>query len=87
MRPTISNIPENSIKKAKRIAWTVVCCIPIVIIFGYLTREVITSNALQIICFAVIFGIAVLIEELIYNKKQKEIEQKHKDNQHKDVFK
>lgn len=87
MRPTITNIPENSIKKVKRIAWTIVCCIPIVVAFGYLTRNVITENALQILCFVIIFGTAVLIEELIYSKRQKKLEAKKKDNKQKDVFK
>ena len=87
MRQTISTIPENTIKRVKRIALAIVFCIPVVIAFGYITRNVITSNALQIICFMVIFGLGVLIEETIYYKKQKKLEEKQKNNKPKDVFK
>ena len=87
MRPTITNIPENTIKKVKRIAWTIVCCIPVIVAFGYLTRNVITENSLQILCFVIIFGLAVLIEELIYSKRQKKLEAKKNTNKQNDVFK
>ena len=87
MRLTIGNVPENVMKRVKRIALTIVFCIPVIIIFGYLTRNVITSNALQILCFVVIFGLAVLIVELIYSKRQKNIEQRKVENNNKDVFK
>lgn len=87
MRKTINDTPENTIKRVKRIAWTIVFTIPLIIVFGYLTRNVITSNAVQVICFTVIFGLVVLIEELIYNKRQKKIEEKRKSNSNVDVFK
>ena len=74
-------------KTVKRIALTIVFTIPVIIAFGYLTRNVITSNALQIICFAAIFGLAVLIVELIYAKRQKRVEQRKVENKNKDVFK
>ncbi|MBQ9795478.1 MAG: hypothetical protein IJW36_00755 [Clostridia bacterium] len=76
---------KNAIKVIKRIAITILCCIPIMIIFGYLTRKVITSNIVQIFCFMLIMGIAVAVEEVIARAKEKakseEIETK------KDVFK
>ncbi len=75
---------ENGMKVAKRIAITMLCCVPFLIIFAYLTRNVITSNGLQILCFVLIMGVAVLIEELIARRKKKnkvEVEDK------KDVFK
>ena len=75
---------ENGMKVAKRIAITMICCVPFLIIFAYLTRNVITSNGLQILCFVLIMGVAVLIEELIARRKKKnkvEVEDK------KDVFK
>ena len=76
---------KNMMKVAKRIAITILCCVPIIIIFGYLTRNVITSNTLQILCFTLIMGVAVTIVEVIArakeNKKEQEIETKR------DVFK
>lgn len=87
MRDTINNTPENTIKKAKRIALTMIFCVPLVVVFGYLTRNVITNNVVTIICFMAIFGVVVLIEELLYNRHQKKIEEKRKTNKSKDVFK
>lgn len=75
---------ENGMKVAKRIAITMLCCVPFLIIFAYLTKNVITSNGLQILCFVLIMGAVVLIEELIARRKKKnkvEVEDK------KDVFK
>ena len=76
---------KNIMKVAKRIAITILCCIPIVIVFGYLTRNIITSDALQIICFTLIMGVAVAVVEIIARAKEKakseEIETKR------DVFK
>ena len=75
---------ENGMKVAERIAITMLCCVPFLIIFAYLTRNVITSNGLQILCFVLIMGVVVLIEELIARRKKKnkvEVEDK------KDVFK
>ena len=76
---------KNNMKVANRIAITILCCIPIVIVFGYLTRNIITSDALQIICFTLIMGVAVAVVEIIARAKEKakseEIETKR------DVFK
>lgn len=76
----------NSIMKvAKRIAITVLCCVPVMIIFGYLTRNVIKSNALQIVCFMLIMGTVVLIKELAVRAKEKR--QKEEIETKRDVFK
>ena len=76
---------NNMMKVAKRIAITILCCVPVMIIFGYLTRNVIKSNALQIVCFMLIMGVAVAVVEVIARAKEKakseEIETKR------DVFK
>ncbi|MBQ8615629.1 MAG: hypothetical protein IJ415_03585 [Clostridia bacterium] len=76
---------KSALKVAKRIAITVLCCVPIMIVFGYLTRNVITSNVLQIVCFMLIMGVAVAVVEVIARAKEKakaeEIETKR------DVFK
>ena len=63
---------KNMMKVAKRIAITVLCCVPVIIIFGYLTRNVITANWLQILCFTSIMGVAVLIEEIVVRSKEKQ---------------
>ena len=76
---------KNIMKVAKRIAITILCCVPIMILFGYFTRNIIKSNGVQIICFMLIMGIAVAVVELIARAKEKakaeEIETKR------DVFK
>ena len=46
-------------KVAKRIAITMLCCVPVLIAFAYLTRKVITSSALQIVCFVLIMGVVI----------------------------
>ena len=76
---------KNVIKVAKRIAITILCCIPVCGVFSYFTRNVIKADALQILCFVAIMGIAVAIVEVVARAKEKakleEIETK------KDVFK
>ena len=76
---------KNAIKVAKRIAITMLCCVPIMIVFGYLTRKVITSNALQIVCFMLIMGVAVTIVEVVARAKEKQKEQDLETKR--DVFK
>ncbi len=76
---------KEALKTAKRIAITMLCCIPVLVIFAYLTRKVITSNAVQILCFILIMGVVVLIEEIVYRKSQKKKEQNRKNTT--DVFK
>ena len=76
---------NNIVKVAKRIAITILCCVPVIIIFGYLTRNIITSDALQIVCFMLIMGIAVAIVEVVARAKEKK--QKEEVKTKKDVFK
>ncbi len=76
---------KNIMKVAKRIAITILCCIPVIIIFGYLTRNIITSDALQIVCFTLIMGVAVAVEEVIVRAKEKR--QKEEVETKRDVFK
>ena len=61
---------QRIIKRGKRIAITMLCCLPALIIFGYLTRNIITSNAAQVAIYVAVMGIAVLIVELVMKKKQ-----------------
>lgn len=80
-----NEIYQNLLKRTKRIALTIVCCIPVLIIFAYLTRYYITSRALKIICFMIIMAVAVAIVEVISSKRQKK--QEAKKLFEKDVFK
>ena len=81
----IDNRFQGAFKVAKRIAITILCCIPVMILFGYFTRNIIKSNGVQIVCFMLILGIAVAVEEVIARAKEKakaeEVETKR------DVFK
>lgn len=74
MRKTRQEAYREVLKNAKRIALTILCCLPVLIIFGYLTREIITNSAIQILIFVLFMGAVVLIEELIHwrNKKKKQ---------------
>ena len=67
MRPINQPNPvfKAAMKVAKRIAITVLCCIPVMIIFAYLTRFVITQSWLQILCFMLIMSVAIVCEEII----------------------
>lgn len=83
MQNNHNDVYGNSIKVAKRIAITMLCCLPFLIIFAYFMRNVIKSNGLQILCFIIIMGLVVLIEELIVRHKNKN----KVDIEDKDVFK
>jgi len=74
----------QAMKVAKRIALTIACCIPVLIIFAYLTRNVITSNALQILIFMAFMGTVVAIEEVIAGKREKNKKEQVIENR--DVF-
>ena len=75
MRPTNDTF-KNIMKVGKRIGITILICIPIMVSFGYLTRNVITADWVQILCFMAIMAVAVTIEELIsrYREKKKKVE-------------
>ena len=76
---------KNIMKVAKRIAITVLCCIPALIIFAYLLRDVIKSDWLQVLCFMLIMGVAVAIVEVVARAKEKK--QKEEIETKRDVFK
>lgn len=87
MRKNQQEITQNIMKVGKRIAITILCCVPFLIAIGYLLRNVITSNAVQILLFMLIMGIAVLIEELIARKSERRKQAKIELEGDKDVFK
>lgn len=71
-------------KVGKRIAITVVCCIPVLLVFGYLTKDVL-NNALQIVCFMLIMAVAVAVVEVVARTREKK--QKETIETERDVFK
>ncbi|MBQ8615662.1 MAG: hypothetical protein IJ415_03760, partial [Clostridia bacterium] len=73
MRNTINknDAYKNVVKVVKRIAITIFCCVPVMILFGYFTRNVITSDVVQVLCFMLIMGTAVAVVELIARAKEK----------------
>ena len=84
MRPNQYDASARIMKVGKRIAITIVVCVPFLIVFAYLTRNLIKSSAIQIVCFMLIMGIVVLIEELISRKREKI--KKETQIERKDVF-
>lgn len=85
MRDNRDEVYDNAMKVAKRIAITMLCCVPFLLVFAYLMRNVITSSGLQIFIFVLIMGVAVLIEELIVRRKKRRESKVEEDK--KDVFK
>ena len=78
-----NEVYRNTLKVAKRIAITILCCIPILIFFGYFTRNIITNRVLRIVCFMIIMGVVVAVEEVIVRAKEKQ----KQEVETKDVFK
>ena len=89
MRKVVNNNEQykNIMKVAKRIAITILCCVPVLIVFAYLTRRVITSNAVQIICFMAIMSGAVICEEVIVRAKEAKQKEQEMVEPKRDVFK
>ena len=78
---------KKAMKVAKRIAITMLCCFPVLLVFGYLTRNIITSDFWQIFCFVIIMAVAVAIEEVIVREKEKKKAEQDKFETKRDVFK
>ena len=68
-------------KLVKRISITILCCIPFILIFAYLTRNVITSDAAQIVCFIAIMGGALRLLSQLQEQERRKRQNKHKLNQ------
>ena len=88
MRIDRSEAYRKALKVGKRIAITLLLCIPCLVLLAYYTRNVITENWAQILLFIVIMGFVVTIEELVVKRKEqkKEEEEIIKEPQE-DVFK
>ncbi len=78
---------NKAMKVAKRIAITLLCCVPVLIVFAYLTRNIITSNFWQIFIFIVFMGLVVLVEELIARARIKRKQAQIDLGLKKDIFK
>ena len=76
---------NNAMKVGKRIAITILVCIPFLILFAYFTKDIITSNVAQVLIFIAVMGVAVLLEEIIVRKREKA--KKETEIEKKDVFK
>ena len=87
MRNNRDEAVQNIMKVAKRIAIAILISLPVCILFGYFTRNIIKSNFLQIVCFMVIMGLGVLIEELIAKRKEQKKQAEEIIKPKKDVFK
>ena len=87
MRKDQTDVLNRFMKVGKRIAITILCCIPFLILFSYLTRNVITSDFVQILIFVLIMGSAVLVEELVVRSREKKKKREAVLETKKDVFK
>ena len=83
-QPTQQEFINNAMKVGKRIALTVLICIPFLILFAYLTKDIITSDVAQVLIFIAVMGVAVLLEEIIVRKREKQ--KKEMQIEKKDVF-
>lgn len=82
-----NEIKQNAMKVAKRVTITILICLPFLLLFGYLTRNVITQNWLQILINTFVLAVAVVIEEAITRKKERIRQGKEFLEGKKDVFK
>ncbi len=85
-QPSQNNNMQGIMKVGKRVAITILVCVPILIVFGYLTRNVL-NDALQVVSFMLIMGIAVLIEEIVARKIESKKLAKSILEKNEDVFK
>lgn len=77
---------NNAKKVAKRITITMFACIPILVLFGYFTRNIITNRALIILSFVGIMGLAISLVEIIVRHKEKKKSKEPIIETKKDVF-
>lgn len=73
-------------KTIKRYAITVLCCLPILILVGFLLGENI-NRVLRIFIFSLILVVAVLVEEYIHAKIKSKNDNTVIKEKHEDVFK
>lgn len=88
MRPinTRNEMYKKILKVGKRVAITILCCLPFIILFAYLMRDKLTSNFWQIFIFVCFMAIVVFVEEIIARAREKKKQAEVLDTK-KDVFK
>ncbi len=88
MRPinTRNEMYKKILKVGKRVAITILCCLPFIILFAYLMRDKLTSNFWQIFIFVCFMAIVVFVEEIIARNREKKKQAEVLDTK-KDVFK
>lgn len=84
MRPN-NDAVKRIYKRAKRIAITVLICLPFLIVLAYLLRNIVTHNWMQILMFTFILAVVVVVVELIFSKKEKDKQKQEVET--KDVYK
>ena len=77
---------KKILKVGKRVAITILCCLPFIILFAYLMRDKLTSNFWQIFIFVCFMAIVVFVEEIIARAREKKKQAEVLDTK-KDVFK
>lgn len=87
MRNTQNETVQNAMKVAKRIAITMLCCLPFMLVFAYLLRNVLNKDIYQILFFMAFLAIVVVIEEIVSRKAEKRKKLKQEIEPTKDVFK
>ena len=70
MRNNVNPAYQGMMKRAKRIVSTVLCCLPVLILFGYFTRNVITSQVAQIVIYVAVMLVAVVIVEIVAKRRE-----------------
>lgn len=88
MRPinTRNEMYKKIMKVGKRVAITILCCLPFIILFAYLMRDKLKSDFWQIFIFACFMAIVVFVEEIIARNREKKKQAEVLDTK-KDVFK
>ena len=84
-RPNQQEFINNAMKVAKRIGLTILITIPFLIIFGYLTRNIIKSDVAQVLIFMGVMGLTVWCVEVVARKREKQKQEQQIEK--KDVFK
>ena len=88
MRPinTRNEMYKKILKVGKRVAITILCCLPFIILFAYLMRDKLKSDFWQIFIFVCFMAIVVFVEEIIARAREKKKQAEVLDTK-KDVFK
>lgn len=87
MRKDQNQMYNSIMKVAKRIAITIVCCVPFMVLFGYYTSNIITASWAQVLIFTTFLLVVVLIEELISRKREQKKQARELSEKTTDVFK